>query len=831
MGARAAARAPGQLREIYPLNKLWIIVARRPGNRYDLLGADGVSTLWNVACISSMRNTVLPLGITVGVRYTENRIPYIKWIAGQSMEADVSIMGGLWVQTWGQASLSAYGSSICSPVNWPGNAIFTYDTDYNGGSAGSVFDPPWGIVYHRAGFAILVYRISDSSYDITIPARIRIKTLRGGSGTSTWTAIDTAEILLIEDKDKDPVTLRSDAQVFWDDIGGRLTIVSNVNDTIPAGSPTTDQASIWICDISSTGIISAPQIGSITVGTDNTTTSFSTSGEWGAKLNLLESDILYGYRATATFPWEDKWQLDWRAYVEGELGGSRLLRGQGASNLNGSLSNYGAAYYQNDIAKTWYCYFSSANYQGLGGVDGSADYYEGRILEAKIDAEIGSIYSLLSIWAQDQRTINDCVRIEDACEAMAQAFVTANPSYADSTSSSSSLNGCSLIDGGVDPSSPYTVVLTSVRRWLNTIYESISYSTTGIGGATIDRYFPTAFGLPVYSSTTIVGVRPTCAPLPARNPNWNSLDNVDTARQYWDGTPEGGVTAGNNSRAIVTNEGWRFLAILVPAPYAVPGNNNLAQNTSFPVPSYGPYGACWFKEYNYTFGGLIPEIRAIYETLLVAIDPSDTVNTQAPLARHAGIEIRGYPTAMEIPIPENVYQPLYIPALDLVFWLHDKRSAWNADPIPMITVTDKSLNTKYLIPSSVFVPTTTFGSDQAWGPLAAECDHRFHNVDGNGPIMKAFSSGGNQYLAVGLEYYTRVDPTAGTPGTTTQVTVILRVTSTAYFVEKTSIHTNAWVQPNISNEGIFEGPEVIRSLAIGDRLLFPTTGPILRQIQ
>lgn len=727
---------------------------------------------------------------------------------------------GLWDQTWANSSQNGLGYSLADPENWPGDQIFSYDTDPGVGSG--IFAEPEGMVWHPCGRLILVHRMSTTPDLFTVVA-IRVLVLEPQAGTDDWVLYDSATIELEVDRDQDISSRPPDNKVCLDLNLNRLTILSSPRDLYPSGATSSDQASVWSLDIGDDASLGEVTFSEFTVGTNKTATRMSVAGPFMAK---LDGDTYYGQVAEGG--WSDLWEVDWQDAL------AEVIESFDQAFVGG-ISSVGYPLLQRGDQLTWCTVCSTSRYQeALGSADGGSGHCNARLFELQFDLRTGALVSVVNLWSKDNYRRDEVPKVEDLIEAAADAFLTAFPSQDSYTEVVPTTTMCS------EDSVTYSYDWTRQHTWLGVFYADHAYDIVAGGTTHYTYYFPGGSPLtnPLNSLDDLAGVRPAPPPLPASGPNLrpHTDGEENKLRQYWDGSPFAAdsiyFNPGGEARLVTSSDGWRYCASLIPTPYYGPTFDEYRNDTS-PISSTATFGACWFETEKLSFSGLVPQIRFLYETFLFAVSPDNQVFRAPLLPRHTGVRFEGEPTSMELPIPENVYQPICIEELGCVFWLHDMRASADEDPMPTITATNRQLEVLYRIPASEMVPTDTFSSDQVvtgdttvWA-LEGEAQYRYHREK---PVMKAFKTPEGFYLVVGIEFDQRAEPTTGTAGETTQRTCIFKVGASGYSPVQSNDANQSWTYPNIAGPGMVEGPRVVRSLAIGPRLVVAQNGPTLKQI-
>lgn len=737
---------------------------------------------------------------------------------------------GIWDTTWGNLRQGGLGISLADPGNWqypgdPPGGIFTYPSDMTPPGNG-LFSKPEGLLWHPSGKAILVHRMSDSSGDLFVPLKIKVRFLVPATGTLDWNQEQDLEINLTELRDQDLNEMEGDSKVFYSPETGYLTILGRVASVIPSGVASTNQSSVWTIHLNEDGsFVGTYMTGSITVGTDKTARKFSVDGSFAAKLDLGE-DVIYGYQQQNledNGDWSDIWNVSWKTAFNSVLGDDHVLVGGGTS-ISGP--NFG---------------YPSFNNLWLTLVTAYKESVSARAIEMRVNAEDGNVNDYEVIHAMETLIRGDIPKNQIACDAATEYLLSALTAYAPASSSETRSTPAGPPNfGSID----YTY--TADRIWVEPLYSSHLFTIESVaddGSRAFPGFYPPG-ALPT-SDTLVYPAAPII--LPARTPNLDSRSE----RLYWAG-------GGGSARYVCTPLGRRYCALLIPVKHWVPnpvgqgwlhddydgyeyiGVHAIDAETGETVPIET-------KTHTLQITGLLPVVKACYELVFVGLAQALGGNPAIyiPNGRHTDIELPLSGTSNtfstgtdQMPIGENFYQALPIEDLGIVIWLHDHRAGWVNSAVPMITVTDLDMNFLYEIPSNQLVPTDQFVGNQVYNPVDVDViwaydgeeKYRYHNLDETGPLMKAWKKDEFYFLAVAFEYYDRVEPTNGTSGFTWQKTIIFRVDATAAVAITSDSISSSWIHPSVGSPGMQLGPHTLRHMAIGDRLVVPQANNSLRQV-
>lgn len=736
------------------------------------------------------------------------------------------LSGGIWDRPWGNFRQNALAQTTADLANWgTPDEVYLWDVDLN--LTSQVFRDPLGLVVLATGHFGLAFRVTDFDNYGSEVVKLRVQILDTSFGF--WQISKEVDLNLVADRDRLPGGLAApdgQLQAHSLTIDGeglqRLTLAPRLAKRIPSGASATRMATLWTVEPRPDHVDSPPAVGVRISQYDSdgrSMNSFSVAGEWGIKGNFSESKI-FTYRCLS-LQWQLVEEIDWKAgLTAGALAGYDVAGISGLGLVDGA-SNRGPSYLQSSSVRAWIGLVGAGKFNGSLP---SGAYDQAKLLEVKISRDGSGVIGGLSLWTQDSWTRDDCIRMVAANAAAAAQVLVDHPELNDGSVTESHT------DGG------YTYTRTISQSWLGVLYEDYFQTFTGNLGIPRDSNFPGATGdgggasggdSPGLAASRQIGVaRPV--PLPARQPNLEASTN----RMFWSPT-EG------DAHLVVSESGWRFCAGLVPVPYLAPGF--LATTGSDPWEQYSQFGSFWFVTEVFNLGAYVPAVRFAMELAFFSVSPGGQVYSVRPLPRHGNCYGEGVVTGQTMPIGENCYQKLVLEELERVLWLHDARASAQSDPCPMLTVTDLNCVVQYQLDSSdLGFPGTTFAVDQTWDPgtgteawaAAGQLQHRVHGVQLEGPRMVAIKRPDNTFqLVVGIEYFDRVEPSAGTSGTTTGRTRVFAIGSSGATQLVDRSGSTSWTYPNLQSHQS-DGASIIRSMVVAsDRVAYVDgSGPAILQV-
>lgn len=804
--ARLVAQEARRIRKRHPDLEQFVSTGVEDGSRMQVRRSDwpeGVTI--SVPVTEGSQLAAAGASVLVGYDQGKRNRPFIKRIIslarGVAATVVPAVLLGQWDQTWANYSLNpiadlAFGGAFPS---WSGTDAYTYTTDT---STSGVYRAK-AILYHPDGHILLIHAQSNSASTGSDAVKIIVRVL--GEGSPSFTSLSTQEIVLSDDRDKEYGGYWPDCECFFDVNSKILTVFSRMSDSFPSGDTASDKANVWTLDMTFPFATITPVSSEITVagpGLDalrKTACCMNVRGNQMARLNLADNYVFFYELDTGTGVWSDVGSpLDWVAALEAIDSSTRSVLGSGTTQIGGG-SNFSMPYLTH--VSRWI---------GMAVSDKTdPSPREWSLLELQF-LPTGSIEEVVTLWVTEAIARTSLLYITSALEDHAAAVLAANPSYEDDTTTTPVTGAGCVFEGS--PEGPYSYDFVEEVNWHGVIGpNSLEFETTLSGGSTTSKFIPYGANQGVAWDASVNAIRPSL-PLPAITPNNNvNGDGADNVC-YWAST--------TNSRVVYNlDNGARYCAALIPVGLQVPPSSGetlweTGQET------YTQFGNCWFQTYDAIHRGVSGETKFAYELTFFRVDSDNAVTTFTPLPRHTGVLFNGTSATEEVPIPENVYGIINLPH-DRIAWLHDDRTGPDANPMPMITVTDETLSSVlFTIPGSELFPEVTiFGTDQTYlgdtWARAGEFDHRLHGTDDSGPLLKAYLSNTNGHLVVGLEFYTRVEPSTGTAGLTTGRQIVIEITDSGYSIINTSDKTQAWTYPTILPVETC-GTRTIRSMAIGD---------------
>ena len=742
---------------------------------------------------------------------------------------------GQWDQQWGNVYQNAVAPCTANYTDWPGSQVYVYPTDTAGGT-GQRTNPQGMAAYPDGIHFLLMHRVNTDPSATPVGFKLRVISM------ATWSQTLAIDVTFADDKDKSANTYFTDCQMLFDPVNRRATIFARCYWRFTAAVANSVFANVWSIEIPQVAV-DAADAGLCTVLHTTITTSENTLRMQANCMNACDNhmvkgnllyDKLWGYSHVDGVGWGDAWSVsNWKNSLKSAVatGYNYTINGGGPIVDQVDCPNYGPPVKGSGVGKSW-CFPVSM-------VGAGADILsDSRIVEMLVNATTGVISIGATLWQQGAVLYGDAnqvAELDSTLEAINYSASTPAAGWGGSEVTSHTV----LMPGGGLSSRDRTTNWV----WEGTLRNSTSYGPfTGPTGAPVSYQFPSSFSGDSNLETSRESHAALPAPLPLRHANtvagWDRL--------YWRDQFGAAAYGESHTRGLSTPSGWRFYAALLPA-----GPFQLAAGFQSIIASeYTFLGAGWTPEYFAdtvtVHGASVPFSQFLYETYIFSVSPAGVVAVAPLLARHTGIRVfntagdpaTGIVTSTPMPVPENVWQWIYFAEIDRVCWLHDSRASWSSDPQPTITVTDKSLNVKYVIQPTDLLTITTFATNQyltadpstAWA-FAGQDTRKRHGINGLGPLMKGYVNGaGECRIILGLESYDFVEPVAGEVGTTYSRTSFIHLEANGFSVDQVTTTTSSWTYPNVTTGGQ-NGSSIIRNLAImGDRILFRRASNSLREV-
>ncbi len=841
--------AAGQMSKIHPDVEFWEVTAARGKSRYDIRDGFGHRASY-VLAVGDGANRI-PVGSIVQVLFDGRDRSRMKILAvvgsadwAPFVPTPLLLTLGPWDEAWGSCLRNPVGGANADPANWPGDICYDYNTRH--GDQVGIYGTPHGLVFFEGDQAevILVHRMGSEETGDVVGLRVH----RLEPTADYWQQLHLVDIPLegtIETA-LDKYSPDTDVLLYGDSGQGNQKLVLFPRQLSGSGAYRVFTLDPWNNN--------EFEASTITVGSFDSRTMSCPSFALDrlAKLNMIE-DTIFGY-ALNGLTWTDLWSKVWRTELTTLLGGGTwTLNGGGAVLTNGGSTNYGFPARVDAGGLKWLVPVTCNKQASLSTDSQSGDsnnLYQGSIRELAIDANTGDINHETVIWEKENFVRSEIPVLMSVLTPFAAHVVDAFEGYQPSLSTSEQFWSCPGTPGG-----PFPYTRTHERKWHGVMLEDYMLTVNSFGNVTFDLYFPgVGNGVPGLLGTRREGVKAAPAPLPARRPNYQAGDS-----QHWDGRRitnsivDGDSTnlAQPNTRHVATPSGYRYCAVLIPVPFLALSTTtgSVADSGSTVWQDRTEFGdGCWFVTYELRQAGIVPIVQFAYELQFVRISSDNTVTRYTPLPRRTGCRYASsgfaqtYEATEEVPVPENCYGIVVFEDHDLVCWLHDNRSAPTHQPYPMITVTNLALTeVLYQIPGSHLADLDTFTEDQVNGETtwAREGDYKYwlHNTNHAGPVAKGYvrpEGGDRPVLIVGTEWFSKSPADVPTAGETIGQTAFFKLLEDGYEVAHKAQASATWTSPSIASVSNREGPEAVRSLAIGGDVLIRvdlSDGNALRQIK
>lgn len=800
-------------------------------------------------------------GIGVEVDYLEGnrQMPFISAIRGLGKSATapvISLILGIWDQTWRSAYQDAVSTITTAPAELEADVCWTFDSDAAGGG---IYWEPEGLLLHRSGRIWHISRWTDLA-EAFEAAELRVRLL---IPSTTYAVSASASLSLAGHERNTAHWLYPDASCFYDQTLDILVVLPK---------PTkqkidNEQARIWTLrpneDLD--GFFSS--VSSFDLGPEDARRGWGCVGVASGRLLRLDfpgNEIERFQLNEATLEWES---LGLGSAFSGTWGIHYSGPGWRADTFDGGPArNYSPPYTQGKF----YCCATVRTEVGS-----ASDWIDYRLRELAV-AGNGDLSEI------DLVQINSVSRTEPVqlgiCEDWAadhrdaiagNTNIPASGDYDEIGFTDESI----VVTNGYPPESElheWTLIEWTewrTRRWLGCAYENFAHEWSS-GGASNNWPSLSTPGYP----TTCGGVPLGPAALPAQSPN-----RAWWGRAFWSGQPSDkrdwtGIIPRSDGASLATADGWRYHLALVPdQPVWLPNSTkgdlwqpnhpqsydqqfyqyrshafaNVHPSIPFPETYYHDYKKAERRQISW----VSPVMRWTWRTVLFSISPSGDVYERELSARWPGLPYPGrlgaagpniHTISEELSVGVNGYQIFTVPRHNLLGVIIDHLETALGDPAPMVLLLDRSapatLPEAYRIPASSIYPeaclelctedATYEGEgdylDPDYWARIGQYRYLLHGADESGPRGKIVSRASEDLLILGWQAVQRVAPTTGTPGQTYNGLSLFRLNadSADSLGGQNNIGTWTWGTSRRGNDNT-HGPRVLRSLAVAsDRMIY-----------